>query len=298
MGLSLAAEAVGIKRSYGAQVEAAFRGPGLVGFGRPQLTAAQDSPELWTCRCSDESEACAALACPCARSREWSVAALPPSAVCSRPWVFSSLKALDPAAAVVCYERALPGELLHMDTKKPGRIVRPSHRVTGDRRDSVEGAGWDQRQGGALHPDRATLLALRQALRQLRRMRHRHVGLAALVQSPPTGRRHPGRNPRPKTERPPWQRQLGAPFNNWCCPPGWSGSAAKLVGAADGDRQFVDVLTAVGTAAGADRPGPHSVSCAWHWPKLLRIRTLSGAPLRKLSRQEINSAPSDSMRRR
>lgn len=55
----------------------------------------------------------------------------------------SSLKALDPAVPVVRYEREAPGELLHMDTKKLGRIVRPSHRVTGDRRDSVEGAGWE-----------------------------------------------------------------------------------------------------------------------------------------------------------
>lgn len=55
----------------------------------------------------------------------------------------SSLKALDPAAPTVRYEREAPGELLHIDTKKLGRIVRPSHRVTGDRRDSVDGAGWE-----------------------------------------------------------------------------------------------------------------------------------------------------------
>jgi transposase InsO family protein len=55
----------------------------------------------------------------------------------------SSLKALDPARPVVRYERDAPGELLHMDTKKLGRIVRPSHRVTGNRRDSVNGAGWE-----------------------------------------------------------------------------------------------------------------------------------------------------------
>lgn len=30
-----------------------------------------------------------------------------------------------------------------MDNKKLGRIVRPSDRVTGDRRDSVIGAGWE-----------------------------------------------------------------------------------------------------------------------------------------------------------
>ncbi|MES2400074.1 MAG: IS481 family transposase [Pseudomonadota bacterium] len=55
----------------------------------------------------------------------------------------SSLKALEPVEPVVRYEREAPGELLHMDTKKLGRIVRPSHRVTGDRRDSVDGAGWE-----------------------------------------------------------------------------------------------------------------------------------------------------------
>jgi transposase InsO family protein len=55
----------------------------------------------------------------------------------------SSLKALDPVRPVVRYEHEAPGEMLHMDTKKLGRIVRPSHRVTGNRRDSVEGAGWE-----------------------------------------------------------------------------------------------------------------------------------------------------------
>jgi hypothetical protein len=40
----------------------------------------------------------------------------------------SSLKALEPRTPVVRYEREAPGELLHMDTKKLGRIVGPSHR--------------------------------------------------------------------------------------------------------------------------------------------------------------------------
>ena len=55
----------------------------------------------------------------------------------------SSLKALVPVRPVVRYEHIAPGEMLHMDTKKLGRIVRPSHRVTGDRRDSVVGADWE-----------------------------------------------------------------------------------------------------------------------------------------------------------
>ena len=44
---------------------------------------------------------------------------------------------------VVRYERSSPGELVHVDCKKLGRILRPGHRVTGDRRGQAKGkAGW------------------------------------------------------------------------------------------------------------------------------------------------------------
>lgn len=44
---------------------------------------------------------------------------------------------------VVRYERARPGELVHVDIKKLGRIVTPGHRVTGDRSKRARGkAGW------------------------------------------------------------------------------------------------------------------------------------------------------------
>jgi transposase InsO family protein len=55
----------------------------------------------------------------------------------------SKLSDLQPTEPVVRYEHDSPGDLLHIDTKKLGRIKRPSHRVTGNRRDSVEGAGWE-----------------------------------------------------------------------------------------------------------------------------------------------------------
>jgi transposase InsO family protein len=55
----------------------------------------------------------------------------------------SRLTDLQPAEPVVRYEHEAPGDLLHIDTKKLGRIVRPSHRVTGNRRDGVDGAGWE-----------------------------------------------------------------------------------------------------------------------------------------------------------
>jgi hypothetical protein len=41
------------------------------------------------------------------------------------------------------YERAMPGELIHIDVKKLGRIGRPGHRVNGDRRTRTRGIGWE-----------------------------------------------------------------------------------------------------------------------------------------------------------
>ena len=55
----------------------------------------------------------------------------------------SRLRDLEPSEPVLRYEHEHTGDLLHIDTKKLGRIERPSHRVTGNRRDSVDGAGWD-----------------------------------------------------------------------------------------------------------------------------------------------------------
>jgi hypothetical protein len=43
----------------------------------------------------------------------------------------------------VRYQRERPGELIHIDTKKLGRIEAVGHRITGDRRDSKRGAGWE-----------------------------------------------------------------------------------------------------------------------------------------------------------
>lgn len=55
----------------------------------------------------------------------------------------SRLAALDPAPLPRRYERARPGELLHIDSKKLGRIERTGHHITGDRQDRVRGAGWE-----------------------------------------------------------------------------------------------------------------------------------------------------------
>jgi len=55
----------------------------------------------------------------------------------------SHLRDLEPAEPIVRYEHERPGDLIHIDIKKLGRIERPSHRVTGDQRDKTRGAGWE-----------------------------------------------------------------------------------------------------------------------------------------------------------
>jgi hypothetical protein len=50
--------------------------------------------------------------------------------------------ALDPKPPVVRYQREQPGELLHIDAKKLGRIDGIGHRITGDRHGQKRGRGW------------------------------------------------------------------------------------------------------------------------------------------------------------
>jgi len=61
----------------------------------------------------------------------------------------NKLKALDPAEPIRRYEREHPGELIHIDIKKLGRIDGIGHRITGERRGQSnrrargEGLGWE-----------------------------------------------------------------------------------------------------------------------------------------------------------
>jgi hypothetical protein len=48
-----------------------------------------------------------------------------------------------PAEPANSYERPSPGELVHIDVKKLGRIGRPGHRVNQDRRTRSRGIGWE-----------------------------------------------------------------------------------------------------------------------------------------------------------
>lgn len=55
----------------------------------------------------------------------------------------SRWRELDPVPAPIRYEMEHPGELIHLDTKKLGRIGSPGHRVTGRREHRHRGIGWD-----------------------------------------------------------------------------------------------------------------------------------------------------------
>jgi transposase InsO family protein len=55
----------------------------------------------------------------------------------------SRWRELEPRPPIRRYERQHPGELLHLDTKKLGRITHIGHRITGDRRGSFGKPGWE-----------------------------------------------------------------------------------------------------------------------------------------------------------
>jgi transposase InsO family protein len=80
------------------------------------------------------------------------------------------LKRLDPPAPVVRYQRARPGELVHIDTKKLGRIAGIGHRITGRRSGMVNrhrGIGWEYLHGAV---DDASRLAYPELLPDARKI--------------------------------------------------------------------------------------------------------------------------------
>jgi transposase InsO family protein/DNA-binding CsgD family transcriptional regulator len=88
------------------------------------------------------------------RLRRWTGAQIAAELGISRATVFrmlqrmglNRLKALEPAMPILRYERQRPGELLHLDTKKLGRIGAVGHRITGRRTGIINrhrGIGWE-----------------------------------------------------------------------------------------------------------------------------------------------------------
>jgi transposase InsO family protein len=55
----------------------------------------------------------------------------------------SRARQLEPKPVVIRYERQAPGELIHLDIKKLGRIDGVGHRIHGDRTQRARGIGWE-----------------------------------------------------------------------------------------------------------------------------------------------------------
>ena len=92
------------------------------------------------------------------------------------------LAALEPAAPIQRYEHEAPGDLLHLDIKKLGRFRCPGHRVTGDRKVTSGGAGWEyvhvaiddhsRVAFSSIEPNEQATSACKALLRALRYYRH------------------------------------------------------------------------------------------------------------------------------
>jgi hypothetical protein len=119
------------QRAHGLQVAALLRPRGRGGPARPLLgTALGRQPHA---RGPDRGDRLPAPTAP-DRRRDRRAA---------RDAGLDRLSALEPREPANRYEKARPGELVHVDVKKLGKIGRPGHRVNGDRRTRSRGVGWE-----------------------------------------------------------------------------------------------------------------------------------------------------------
>jgi transposase InsO family protein len=136
------AEAVGICESTVRKWVARYRAEGAAGLRdrscRPHCSPAATPPQLarWIERL---------------RRQRWTGAEIAGRLQLGRATVarllqrrgLARLSALEPPIPVRRYEWRYPGDLVHLDVKKLGRIGRVGHRISGDRRSRVRGIGWE-----------------------------------------------------------------------------------------------------------------------------------------------------------
>ena len=121
-----------------------FEAEGVEGLrdrsSRPHSSPSQAAPAV-----ARRSRLCEGSAILAIRSRPRSGFRRPPSAAFSSASASTALSALEPAEPVRRYERAAPGEIVHIDIKKLGKFNRIGHRVTGDRagQSKTRGIGWE-----------------------------------------------------------------------------------------------------------------------------------------------------------
>jgi transposase InsO family protein len=138
-----ASMAAGVSQRTGFKWLARFKAEGLVGLA-DRSSRPKRSPLALTASEQSQLEALRRQRWPLWRIAMQAGRGVATVSRCMQRLGLSRLKSLEPPAPVVRYERAAPGELLHIDTKKLGRIDGIGHRITGDRtKNHNRGIGWD-----------------------------------------------------------------------------------------------------------------------------------------------------------
>jgi transposase InsO family protein len=141
--VALACEAAGVSKRTGFKWLARFKTEGAAGL-TDRSSRPRRSPRALSLQQQGELEGLRRQRWPLWRIALQAGRGLATVSRCMRRLGLSRLKSLEPPVAVVRYERATAGELLHIDTKKLGRIDGVGHRITGDRTlNRNKGIGWD-----------------------------------------------------------------------------------------------------------------------------------------------------------
>ena len=140
--VAAASEAAGVSVRTGFKWLARFRAEGLAGLA-DRSSRPRHCPRALTSQDQDRLESLRRQRWPLWRIAAQAGRGIGTVSRCMKRLGLSRLQALQPSAPVVRYERAAAGELLHIDTKKLGRIDGVGHRITGQRQHCNRGIGWD-----------------------------------------------------------------------------------------------------------------------------------------------------------
>lgn len=140
--VAAASQAAGVSKRTGFKWLARFKAEGLAGLA-DRSSRPKRSPRALSAGEHDQLESLRRQRWPLWRMAAQCRRGIGTVSRCMKRLGLSRLKSLEPPVPVVRYERAAAGELLHLDTKKLGRIDGVGHRITGDRRTTKRGIGWD-----------------------------------------------------------------------------------------------------------------------------------------------------------
>lgn len=141
--VAAASQAAGVSRRTGFKWLARFKAEGLAGLA-DRSSRPKRCPRALTVQEQGQLQALRRQRWPLWRIAAQAARGIATVSRCMKRLGLSRLKALEPPVPVVRYERAAAGELLHLDTKKLGRIDGVGHRITGDRTlNRTRGIGWD-----------------------------------------------------------------------------------------------------------------------------------------------------------